>query len=329
MVWANELNKIVLKYVKYLTKPLFLIRTKNSSGFQISLEHKLQEIISIDDINLYYVLANDFINSILDKYRESRDYDKKCQFSCIYGVTLSGCVQKQLAIPKLSCGYLVFLYHLKEKHLDHNNLGLLQNKHEDISKWIKQSIEQIKRELRTNKIQILEHSRSILKMKWKGVEYHIAIAWTFSKRQYCEFHYIQHNVHVHPFSMEQLQMAANDLIDEAPIHQRHIEKANEQWKNFLEENMSASLSLLRVYYMREELVGKNTRLAVLFLKLWQYTAMKGKQHLSNNSLEIICAHLFEQLKTYQSNTPILAFDIIRQFFEKITESITLMNDKKI
>ncbi|ETO11542.1 hypothetical protein RFI_25834 [Reticulomyxa filosa] len=114
-------------------------------------------------------------------------------------------------------------------------------------------------------------------------------------------------------------MAANDLIDEAPIHQRYIKqmgRANKAWTKFLEKNMSASLSLLRVYYMREELVGKNIRLAVLFLKLWQYTAMKGKQHLSNNSLEIICVHLFEQLKTRQSSTSILAFDIIRQFFEK-------------
>ncbi|ETN98846.1 hypothetical protein RFI_38641, partial [Reticulomyxa filosa] len=87
-------------------------------------------------------------------------------------------------------------------------------------------------------------------------------------------------------------------------------------------NMIASLSLLRVYYMREELVGRNTRLAGLFLKSWQYVAMKGKHHLSNNSLEIICAHLFEKLKmTYQqNNTPILAFDIIQEFFKLRIES---------
>ncbi|ETO33391.1 Casein kinase II regulatory subunit [Reticulomyxa filosa] len=115
-------------------------------------------------------------------------------------------------------------------------------------------------------------------------------------------------------------MAANDLIEESTIHRGHIEKANKQWKIFLEKNMNASLSLLRVYYMREELVGKNTRLAVLFLKLWQYTAMKGKQHLSNNSLEIICTYLFNQLKiTGQSNSPISSFDIIQEFFQLIVK----------
>ncbi|ETO02575.1 hypothetical protein RFI_34844, partial [Reticulomyxa filosa] len=47
----------------------------------------------------------------------------------------------------------------------------------------------------------------------------------------------------------------------------------------------------------------------------------GKHHLSNNSLEIICAHLFEKLKmTHQPiNTPILAFDIIQEFFKLIIE----------
>ncbi|ETO04253.1 hypothetical protein RFI_33144, partial [Reticulomyxa filosa] len=160
---------------------------------------------------------------------------------------------------------------------------------------------------------------------WKGLKYHIVIAWTFSKRQYCSFNYIQDNVHVYSFSPDQLQTTINDLIEEAPIHQRHMEKVDKiskPWKRFLEKNMSASLSLLRVYYMREELVGRNTRLAVLFLKSWQHIAMKGKHHLSNNSLEIICAHLFEQLKMtrQQNNAPILAFDIIQEFFKLIIES---------
>ncbi|ETN98097.1 hypothetical protein RFI_39420, partial [Reticulomyxa filosa] len=131
-------------------------------------------------------------------------------------------------------------------------------------KWIKQIIGKIIKELCTDKIKILRHSKSSLKINWKGLEYHIVVAWTFSKRQYCEFHYIQNNVHVYPFSPNQLQIAANDLIAEAPTHQRYIEKMDKiskLYKRFLEKNMSASLSLLRVYYMREELVGRNTRLA--------------------------------------------------------------------
>ncbi|ETO36396.1 hypothetical protein RFI_00667 [Reticulomyxa filosa] len=50
--------------------------------------------------------------------------------------------------------------------------------------------------------------------------------------------------------------------------------------------------------------------------------MQGKHHLSNNSLEIVCAHLFEKLKKtrQQTNTPILAFDIIQEFFTLMIES---------
>ncbi|ETO11045.1 hypothetical protein RFI_26331 [Reticulomyxa filosa] len=155
----------------------------SNSDCQTFLEQKFQELISFEAINNYYALANDFINSLLEKYRESAGHDEKCPFSCIYGVTMSGCVQKQLVIPNVSCGYIVFLHHLKKKH-------------------------------------------------WKGLEYHIAIAWTFSKRQYCEFHYTQRNVHVYPFSSEQLKIAVNDLMDEAPIHQLHIKKASKQWKRF-------------------------------------------------------------------------------------------------
>ncbi|ETN98482.1 hypothetical protein RFI_39014 [Reticulomyxa filosa] len=278
-----------------------------------------QKVNSADSIRPFYELANDLVNTLCDKHKEAAHYSTKRPFSNIYGVTLSGCVQKQLVIPFISCGYLVFLYHLKEKHLDCDDLGTLQNKHAAILKWVKQSIDKIKKELCTDKIKILKHSKSSLKIKWKGLEYHIAIAWTFSKRQYCEFHYIQNNVHVYPFSPRQLQTIANDLIEEAPIHQRHImnvNEANKKWKKFLEKNVCASLSLLRIHYMREESIGRNTRLAVLFLKAWQHVAMKNRQHLSNNSLEIICVYLCENLKKTQQqlNTPIFASDIIRQFF---------------
>ncbi|ETO03582.1 hypothetical protein RFI_33819, partial [Reticulomyxa filosa] len=213
---------------------------------QTLLEEKLKDLTVIT--GLYYELANDLVNSLLDKHRETSYYDKKSLFSSVYGVILSGCVQKQLAIPNVSCGYLVFLHHLKEKYLDYNNIDSLQKKHNNILKWIKQIINKIIKELCTDKIKILRHSKSSLKINWKGLEYHIVVAWTFSKRQYCEFHYTQNNVHVYPFSPDQLQIAANDLIDEAPIHRKHIEnvdKISKSWKRFLEKNMIASLSLLR------------------------------------------------------------------------------------
>ncbi|ETO09175.1 hypothetical protein RFI_28213 [Reticulomyxa filosa] len=231
----------------------------------------------------YFVNANDLVNSILDKRKEIAHHDKNCPFSCIYGVTMSGCVQKRLVVPDISCGYLIFLYHLKQRHLNHYNMSPLQKKHQEILKWMKQCIEKIRKERCTDNIRILHSSKSLLRIKWKGLEYHIAIAWTFSKRQYCKQ------------TMEKI---------------------------FFKKNMSASLSLLRVYYVREKLVGRNIRLAVLFLKLWQFDAMKDKQHLSNNSLEIICVHLFKQLeKARSSDTPILAFDIVEEFFKLISQYV--------
>ncbi|ETO32967.1 hypothetical protein RFI_04141 [Reticulomyxa filosa] len=284
------------------------------------LDQKLQEITSPDTINKYYVLANDFVNNLLAKQKEIISSNKTSPFSCIYGVMLSGCVQKQLVIPSISCGYLVFLYHLKERHFDNSNVEPFEKKHKDILKWMKQSIEKMKNEFDKDEIRILRYSRSSLRIEWKGVEYHIAIAWTFWKRQYCAFDYTQNNVHVYKFLAEQLQIAASDLVEEAPIHQRHIRKTNARWKKFLEKNMSSSLSLLRVYYMRGESIGKNVRSAIMFLKMWQHYQMKGKQHLSNNSLEIMCVHLFDRLKKKsQCDTPIFSFDIIAEFFHSIMQ----------
>ncbi|ETO20483.1 hypothetical protein RFI_16732, partial [Reticulomyxa filosa] len=284
------------------------------------LDKKIQEVASSSALNKYYIFANDLINNLLDKKKRA-SHDTECVFGCIYGATLSGCVQKKLAIPNVSCGYLVFLHHLKKKDLIGRNTDLLQQKHKNILEWIEQCIEKMKKQ-GTHTI-VRRHSESSLRIKWKGVEYHIVIACTFSKRQYCEFHYTQQNVHVYPFSSEQLQMAANDLIDEAPIHQRYIKqmsRANKAWTKFLEKNMSASLSLLRVYYMREELVGKNTRSAIMFLKMWQHYQVKDKKHLSNNSLEIICVHLFDQLKNKsQPNLTIFSFDIIEEFFKFVAQ----------
>ncbi|ETO05221.1 hypothetical protein RFI_32176 [Reticulomyxa filosa] len=279
--------------------------------YQTFLEGKLKDLTVTGS---YYELGNDLVNNLLDKHRETAYYDKKRPFSCVYGVTLSGCVQKQLAIPNVSCGYLVFLHHLKERHLDYNNIDSLQKKHNDILKWINQIIDKIRKERCTNKIKILKHSKSSLKINWKGLEYHIVVAWTFSKRQYCQFHYTQNNVHVYSFSSEELKVAANDLSDEASIHQRHIEKVDKiskPWKKFLKCNMYASLSLLCAYHIRER-VDKNVQLAIMFLKVWQYIAMKRKSHLSNNSLEFICIGLSYQLKEQyqQTNTPL---------FQKIVE----------
>ncbi|ETO07131.1 hypothetical protein RFI_30260, partial [Reticulomyxa filosa] len=210
------------------------------------LEEKIKDLTV--STGLYYKLGNDLVNSLQDKHKERSHYNKKSPFSCVYGVTLSGCVQKQLAIPNVSCGYLVFLHHLKEAHLDYDNIDSLRKKHNDILKWIKQCIEKIKKELCTDKIKILRHSKSSLKINWKRLEYHIVVGWTFSKRQYCEFHYTQNNVHLYPFTPDQLEIAAYDLIDEAPIHRKHIEKMDKiskLYKRFLEKNMIASLSLLR------------------------------------------------------------------------------------
>ncbi|ETO04842.1 hypothetical protein RFI_32555 [Reticulomyxa filosa] len=316
-----------------MTKPV----EKNALKYQEYLEEQLEDVVAKDTTKKYYERANEIVSTLLEKSKEISHHDKKSPFSCIYGVILSGCVQKQLAVPNMSCGYLVFLYYLKEKHLDNSEMDSHQKKHKDILSWIKQSVDKIRKELCTNKIKILKHSKSSLKIKWKGLEYHIAIAWTFSKRQYCAFHYTQDNVHVYPFSLEQLQMAANDLIDEAPIHHKRIKnvgKANKKWRTFLEHNLCASLSLLRVYYMREELVGRNTRLAVLFLKIWQHVVMKDRpqqqqqqQCLSNNSLEIICAHLLEQLeKTCQPDVAVPALDIIHAFFKLMARFLRRTGD---
>ncbi|ETN97559.1 hypothetical protein RFI_39969 [Reticulomyxa filosa] len=199
------------------------------------LDEKLQDVASSSALNKYYIFANDLINNMLDK--KKRASHKKCAFRCIYGAILSGCVQKKLAIPRVSCGYLVFLHHLKKRYLTDRNMDSLQQKHKDILEWIKQCVEKMKKE---GTHTIVRYSESSLRIKWKGVEYHIVIAWTFSKRQYCEFHYTQKRVHVYPFSSEELQMAVNDLIDEAPIHQRYIKqmsRANKAWTKFLEKNM--------------------------------------------------------------------------------------------
>ncbi|ETO17696.1 hypothetical protein RFI_19617 [Reticulomyxa filosa] len=303
--------------------------SKESKNYQEQLAQKLLGITSSNVIKLYYENANEFVNSLLDKYRDTTYFDKKCPFSCIYGVTLSGCVQKQLVVSNISCGYLVFLYHLKEKHFDESTINLCPEKHANIFQWIKKCIEKVKKETCNKTIEVLEHSKHSLKIKWKGLGYHIAIAWTFSKRQYCEFHYTQQNVHVYPFSSEQLQMAANDLIDEAPIHQRLIvrtSKENNIVRKCFEKSMNASLSLLRVYYMREELVEKNTQSAILFLKVWQHVAIKEK--FSNSSLEIICVYIFDQLKKRSSN-PISSFDIIQEFFKLITELKSAKETKMI
>ncbi|ETN99768.1 hypothetical protein RFI_37699, partial [Reticulomyxa filosa] len=163
--------------------------------YQVLLEERFKERTASSE--LYYKHDNDLVNSLLDKHKDTSFYDKKNPFSRVYGAILSGCVQKQLIIPNVSCGYLVFLHHLK-KHLTCGNcddIYSLQKKSSNIFKWIKQNIDKIRKELCTDKIKILKHSKSSLKIKWKGLEYHIAVAWTFSKRQYCEFHYTQNNVH--------------------------------------------------------------------------------------------------------------------------------------
>ncbi|ETO24727.1 hypothetical protein RFI_12430 [Reticulomyxa filosa] len=286
----------------------------------IHFERKLEAVVVSDADSSYYKNANAIVDTVLNGHSEmTKDYK-------IYGAILSGCVQKQLAVRGVSCGYLVFFYHLDERDLNENDLASLEMRHYTALKKIEAYIREAKKK-RINDdddIEILGRSRSLLRIKWKGLKYHIAITWTFSKREYCSFDKSsQNNGYVYPLSQMGLRFIANDLMTEAQAYERHLKnvrRAHRQWKTFFQESMNASLSLLRVYYMREELVGKNTRLAVLFLRLWQHVAMKDKRHLSNNSLEIICTSLSNQLKlAHQSNAPVLALDIIQHFFQLIVQ----------
>ncbi|ETO31747.1 hypothetical protein RFI_05373, partial [Reticulomyxa filosa] len=265
-----------------------------------NLEETLGKVISSDAVALYYKYANEFVNSFLRK-TTIQDYG-------IYGVALSGHVQKQLVIPGVSYGYLIFFYHVIQKELD--DLEPFQTKYYTILEKIETHIKEIMSI--GVKVEILNRSKSSLRIKWKEFEYHIAIAWTFSKRQYCSFHYTEENVHVYQFSPKQLQDAANNLTEEAKTHRIFIENAGKQWKRFFKKNTEASLSLLRVYHMREELIGRNARLAVVYLKLWQRAQMKDRQHLSTNSLEVICTYLS---KTRESNAFVPTQEIIKNFFK--------------
>ncbi|ETO31748.1 hypothetical protein RFI_05369 [Reticulomyxa filosa] len=264
-----------------------------------TLIEEFQSISPPDVTALYYRYANEIVNTVL---LQRKSIAKYCD---MYGVTLSGCVQKQLAIPHLSCGYLVFLYYLKEKQL-RDNFKSLQTKHKNILKQIQKCV---KNETTTkNEIKILRHSKPPLRIKWKGFEYHIVIAWTFWKRQYCSFHYTQNNVHVYPFSPEQLQIAANDLIEEASIHQRYIRKmgrAHGQLKSFFGKKY-VCFTVIASSILYERRIG------------W-------KEHpISNIVFEIMATRYNESSiapfkQFFGANTPISVFDIIRQFFELIMQ----------
>ncbi|ETO08381.1 hypothetical protein RFI_29005, partial [Reticulomyxa filosa] len=98
------------------------------------LEETLGKVISSDAVALYYKYANELVNSLLERHKETiQHYD-------MYGVALSGCVQKRLAIPGVSCGYLVFFY---EKNFDHNNLESFQTRNFEILTMIETHIKEM------------------------------------------------------------------------------------------------------------------------------------------------------------------------------------------
>ncbi|ETN98904.1 hypothetical protein RFI_38584 [Reticulomyxa filosa] len=266
------------------------------------------ENVTASDIVRY---ANDFANTLLKGCKEIEYYH-------IYGVVLSGCAQKQLIVSEVPCGNLVF-YYLNPTDFDYNNLEPLKTKHNEILKGIKVYIKGAYIDVGT---EIVSHSESVLKIKWKGFEFHITVTWTFSERQYCKFHRTK-NTPVCLFSPETLKDIANDLAKEVPRYRRYIKNVGRQWKRFLEKNMDASLSLLRVYYINERLVGTDTRLAVLYLKKWQRVAMEGEENLSNNSLEIICTYLSHKSGARSHREIVIQFFTLMKQIKETNEPVII------
>ncbi|ETO21360.1 hypothetical protein RFI_15844 [Reticulomyxa filosa] len=218
--------------------------------------------------------ANDFVQELI----EASQYEERCAFRRVYGVVLGGSLQKRLAIQHKFDGDIIFLFHLKKKIK-------------------KTSAKELAKDQRSNFRIISNHKRN-LGIEYEGYEYDILVAFTYEVRLYCCFHYKANKQHVYLLNNNELKIAASDLLH----HYKQYKDAIDIVQNtnvhssddidFLHCNMSAALTILSTYYVRESFIGTETRLAILVLKAWKQYLVRRHPHIliKSISIEMLCVY---------------------------------------
>ncbi|ETO22742.1 hypothetical protein RFI_14454 [Reticulomyxa filosa] len=273
-------------------------------------ESKVDTSMEFKDVDKICTQANILIQELLNKCRDE-EQDKACDFSHVYGVVLGGSLQKRLAIGKKYDGDLVLLCQMGKMKVSE-----ARERKQKILEWITNTVTRLQR---SKDSRVLQVPKKCLSVKFENYEFDLLVAFTYEKRLYCTFDYKSLGTHVYLFSKEELEMTAEDLMEHYSSYQDAIDSANADEVEFLKENMSAALTLLGTYYLREELIGKNALRAILLLKTWKYDLQQEYPNLKtlcikSTTIEMLCVYAREFLRKRlkKKKTDVSMLSIIQQ-----------------
>ncbi|ETO07832.1 hypothetical protein RFI_29557, partial [Reticulomyxa filosa] len=224
-------------------------------------------------------VANEFTKELMQACR----YEKNCPLSQVYGAILGGCLQNRLAIRHKHNSAIIFLFQL-DKNSKHDRY-YAENTQMQILDWIRRYFE----------IGRL-HSERSLWIKYDKCEFNILVAFTYERQKYCQFNLKENKQHLRLFNSEEVEKIAHDLMSSYNQYKNAIQDVQIQdhiYIDFLNQNMSTVFSILRTYYIRDDHIGTETRLAILLLKAWKYYLLRRKicyDFIEDVSIEMLCVY---------------------------------------
>ncbi|ETO28693.1 hypothetical protein RFI_08440 [Reticulomyxa filosa] len=266
--------------------------------------------IALNDNSKICKLANELVQQLVEECQN----EKSSPFSRLYGVVFGGNLQKKLAVrhkfilrkPKkiTVIGDVIFLFRVDKKKPE--SLKNAKQVQKEIMTWIEQTMKKKKKkekeEAKSQKdFKIASCSDQFITITSKEGRLNVSVAYTYEKRVYCGFHFKDEKKHVYICTPEELKMCVKDLfthykdykIQLLQLLQQQQQQQQQEDIEFCNRNMSAALTMLSTYYMREEHIGGNTRLAILLIKAWKYyllRRMSALEFLSDVAIELLCVY---------------------------------------
>ncbi|ETN98713.1 hypothetical protein RFI_38779 [Reticulomyxa filosa] len=237
----------------------YRIRTKKNKKINKYYERIIKKNILLDEKkNRVCKVANEFTIELMEACR----YEENCPFSQVYGAILGGCLQNRLAICHKHNSIIIFLFQL-DKNNEHD-LYYAQKMQERILDWICKYFKKRR------------YSERSLWIIYGKCEFNILVAFTYEKQKYCQFNFKENKQYLRLFNSGEVEKIAHNLMSNYNQYKHAIQDAQIQDIDFLNQNMSTVFTILRTYYIREDHIGTETRLAILVLKAWKYYLLRRK-----------------------------------------------------
>ena len=322
-------NAKLQRQIKLLKKEIFSFCDElNLLPIDTRFELKLNNKLKLSDFNKIELCktGNNFFKYLRKCIKKDSKKDKKLKeiWDLIYGVMLGGSIQKHLALKSHYNGDIIILA------LMPNNNTKIKELYKLNTIFLRYVNRVIRRKAKKSKYferyRVPNKPSKIITFYWNNIEFDLILSYTYTKINSLQFDTINYDECIRLFTNQELNKELE--LDFRYEREQYMIKMNELFRNtntnnsntnlqrFMKRNQNWNLSILSVIMTRRFINNDNSRLALLFLKVWRDYIIKTNKYGSfNNKLK---SFLLETLVAIVCNNSIInnsVLNIINSVFD--------------